>query len=84
MRRKIVKPESKAPTKSQKRLILASNLVSALLLLALTSLWAAQLALDGTEFTCLKALVLFNPHVAGLSGGEQVGVASADLWSPVP
>ena len=44
----------------------------------------AQLALDGTEFTCLKALVLFNPHVAGLGGGEQVGVASADLWSPVP
>ena len=35
----------------------------------------AQLALDGTEFTCLKALVLFNPHVAGLGGGEQVGVA---------
>ena len=36
------------PTKSQKRLILASNLVSALLLLALTSLWAVQLALDGS------------------------------------
>ena len=30
--------------------------------------------LDGTEFTCLKALVLFNPHVPGLGQGEQLQI----------
>ena len=34
----------------------------------------AQLGLDGTEFTCLKALVLFNPHVPGLGQGEHLQV----------
>ena len=35
----------------------------------------SQLGLDGTEFTCLKALVLFNPHVPGLGQGEQLQVS---------
>ena len=34
----------------------------------------AGLGLDGTEFTCLKALVLFNPHVPGLGQGEQLQI----------
>ena len=34
----------------------------------------SQLGLDGTEFTCLKALVLFNPHVPGLAHGEHLQV----------
>ena len=34
----------------------------------------AGLGLDGTEFTCLKALVLFKPHVPGLGQGEQLQI----------
>ena len=34
----------------------------------------AGLGLDGTEFTCLKALVLFNPHVPGLGQSEQLQI----------
>ena len=34
----------------------------------------SQLALDHTEFTCLKALVLFNPDTSGLSHTLQVEV----------
>ena len=34
----------------------------------------SQLALDHTEFTCLKALVLFNPDTNGLSHSLQVEV----------
>ena len=34
----------------------------------------SQLALDHTEFTCLKALVLFNPEQAGLAAPLQVEV----------
>ena len=34
----------------------------------------SQLGLDHTEFTCLKALVLFNPDISGLSHSLQVEV----------
>ena len=33
-----------------------------------------QLRLDHTEYTCLKALVLFKPEVVGLKQGLQVEV----------
>ena len=53
---------------------LLSCSASAVQLLCDTVSAVGQLAMDPTEFTCLKALVLFNPHVSGLSQGEHLQV----------